>query len=149
MVAYVTTDEVKDILDDNLLTYPSALTSQIEFAETWIDSRLSGYYSLRFDDTALYASVPKQIKWIAAYLVAHKLWDEAVPLEGQSSDTAAQRWWDKADAWLTCLRSGDCALTFADGTSVDLSGGGGGPRFYPDADADIDRYFTRADAFEW
>ncbi|KKL16337.1 hypothetical protein LCGC14_2496570, partial [marine sediment metagenome] len=102
-MAYVALADVKKVLKDSLFPYPADITSEFEFAEAYINGRLAGHYPLPFDDTGIYASVPTQIKWIAAHLISYKLWDGVVALEGQTSDTAAIRWKKLADEWLTRL----------------------------------------------
>lgn len=152
-MAYVELADVKKILKDSLFDYPGSITDEVEFAEAYINGKLAGHYPLRFDDTAHYATVPTQIRWIAAHLVAYKLWDHVVPLEGQSDDTAAGRWKKLADNWLESIISRDESLVLLDGTIVTVSNEG--LRFYPSGtrtkadSSDNDPYFTRAQAHEW
>lgn len=152
-MAYVALGDIKKVLKDSIYDYPGDISDEIEFATTYINGRLAGHYPLPFDDTSLYASVPTQIKWIAAHLVGYKLWDQVVPLEGQTSDTAAGRWKELADNWLDRLVAREELLVLADGTVIDVSDGS--LRFYPSGvkdkadSADAVPMFTRADAHEW
>ena len=151
---YVTFDEVKELLDTSLIQYPDNIDNYVEYAEAKIDSRLLGSFDLRFDDTALYASVPVQIKWIAALYVGYRIWDSMTVLEGQQDSTAGTRWRREADDWLKCLVKGDCGLTLDDGTLIGTSDSMI-PRAYPvgirDKAPDEDNipFFTRAQAHEW
>ncbi len=152
-MAYVVLADVKKILKDSLFNYPADIASEFEFAETYINGRLAGHYPLPFDDTGTYASVPTQIKWIAAHLVGYKLWDGVVALEGQTSDTAAARWKKLADDWLDRLVALEELLVLADGTVITITNGS--LRFYPSgirdkaASTDNVPMFKRADAHEW
>lgn len=152
-VAYLAVGDVKKVLKDDIFNYPADIASEIEFAETYINGRLAGHYPLPFDDTAIYTTVPTQIKWIAAHLVAYKLWDQVVPLEGQLSDTAAARWKKLADDWLDRLVALEELLVLEDGTAIDVSNPS--LRYYPSgvrdkADSDDNvPFFSRADAHEW
>ena len=151
---YVSYDEVKELLKTDLLQYPDNIDNHIEYAEAKIDSKLLGSFGLRFDDTGLYASVPVQIKWIAALLCGWRLWDSATVLEGQQDSTAGTRWKREAEDWLKCLVKGDCGLTLDDGTLIGVSHSMI-PRAYPTGirdkapDEDNVPYFTRADAHNW
>lgn len=153
-MAYVTIKEVTEILDNDLIQYPDDIDNQIEYAETKIDSRLMGAFDLKFDDVALYASVPVQIKWIAALLVGFRIWDAKTPLEGQQDSTAGTRWKREAEDWLKCLLKGDCGLTLDDGTLIGVSASMI-PRAYPEGirdkapSAENIPWFTRAQAHEW
>jgi hypothetical protein len=153
-LAYVTYDEVKVILANDLIQYPDQIDNHIEYAEAKIDSRLLGSFDLRFDDVSLYDSVPVQIKWIAALLVGWRLWDQATPLEGQQDSTAGTRWKREAEDWLKCLVKGDCGLTLDDGTLIGTSDSML-PRAYPTGTRDKAPsaanvpWFTRAQAHEW
>jgi phage gp36-like protein len=154
-VAYATTADVKKILKDTIFEYSVDIDEELDYATTFIDSALSGHFVLPFDDVTQYATVPVQIKWIAAYLVAYKLWDSQVSLEGQTDDTAAGRWLQTAKDWLAAIRDGEMALTLADGTAVTSGETSGTPRFYPSgtrtkaASEDNDPFFTRAQAHDW
>ncbi len=153
-MAYVTFDEVKELLDTGVLQYPDNIDNYIEYAEAKIDSTLLGSFDIRFDDVTLYASVPVQIKWIAALLCGWRLWDQATVLEGQQDSTAGTRWKREAEGWLKCLVKGDCGLTLDDGTLIGVSESMV-PRAYPAGirdkapDEDNVPYFTRADAHNW
>lgn len=152
-MAYVALADVKKVLKDSILNYPANIASEIEFARTYVNGRLAGHYSLPFDDTAIYASVPTQIKWIAALLTGYKLWDQVVPLEGQVSDTAAIRWKELADQWLARIATAEELLVLADDTVISISDSS--LRSYPSGirskadDDDNVPYFKRADAHEW
>ncbi|KKN23768.1 hypothetical protein LCGC14_0901600 [marine sediment metagenome] len=152
-MAYVELADVKKVLKDSLFDYPGSIASEFEFAEAYINGRLAGHYPLPFDDTDIYASVPTQIKWIAAHLVGYKLWDGAVALEGQTSDTAAKRWKKLADEWLTRLVKLEELLVLDDGTIISITNDT--LRFYPSGvrdKADNDKnvpMFKRADAHQW
>ncbi len=153
-MAYCDIADVKKVLKDDLFEYGTDVDDQIAWAEGIIDSTLGGHFELKFDAVANYATVPVQVEWAAAHLAAYKLWDRQVPLEGQTSDTAAQTWHDEAMQLMTDLISGDKVLTLADGTIV-TGKDTGSMRFYPDgartkADADDNVPFsTRARAHEW
>ena len=151
---YVTFEEVKELLTTDLVQYPDDIGNHIEYAEAKIDSSLLGSFDLRFDDVLFYASVPVQIKWIAALLVGWRLWDSATVLEGQQDSTAGTRWKREAEGWLKCLVKGDCGLTLDDGTLIGVSESMV-PRAYPvgirDKAPDEDNipYFTREQAHNW
>lgn len=153
-MAYADVANVKKVLKDTLYSYPASIEDELEFAEAYVNGRLAGHYPLTFDDTSLYTSVPRQIKWITSYLVAYKLWDFVVPLEGQTDDTAAARWKKLADDWLDRLVAGDETLILDDGTLVVISNSGA-PRFYPSGikekadSADNEPWFTRSQVGEW
>lgn len=153
-MTYATADDVKKVLGSDKTKYPSDLSDQHEYAEGIIDGVLAGVYALRFDDTDNYATVPVQIKWVAAQLVAWALWDKATILEGQTDDTAASRWRTMALETLEMLRLGDMRLTLEDGTLVGTSENAL-PRSYPDgvrdkaSSDDNDPLFTRAQAGKW
>ena len=152
-MAYVELADVKKVLKDSLFNYPADITSEFEFAEAYINGRLAGHYPLPFDDTDIYASVPTQVKWIAAHLISYKLWDGVVALEGQTSDTAAKRWKKLADEWLTRLVKLEELLVLEDGTVISITNDT--LRFYPSGvrdKADSDKnvpMFKRADAHQW
>ena len=152
-MAYVVLKDVKKVLKDSILNYPSSIADEIEFARTYVHGRLAGHYPLPFDDTALYTTVPVQINWISAYLCGYKLWDQVVPLEGQTSDTAAMRWKMLADDWLMRLADLDELLVLADGTVIAISNNS--IRSYPSGvrtkakNIDNVPFFKRADAHEW
>ncbi len=152
-MAYVVLADVKKVLKDSIFNYPASITDEIEFARTYVHGRMAGHYPLPFDDTALYTTVPVQIKWISAHLIGYKLWDPAVALEGQTSDTAAMRWKMLADDWLMRIASLEELLILADGTVIAISNNS--IRSYPSGvrtkakDADNVPFFKRADAHEW
>lgn len=152
-MAYAAIADAKKILKEDYFTYPANVDDEEEFASSYIDGRLAGHYPLPFDDTSQYSAVPTQIKWIAAHLIAYKLWDQVVPLEGQNDDTAAARWKKLADDWLDRLRDREELLVLDDGTVIDFSDSS--IRFYPSgtrdkADSDDNTPFsTRAQAHNW
>lgn len=152
-MAYAVIADVQNVLKDKLYRYPDEIDSEIEYAESRINSALAGHYDLKFDDPANYATVPVEIKWITSLLTAWRLWDQVTILEGQKDDTAAQRWHDEAMEWLDCLKAGACRLTLDDGTLISLPSTQS-PRFYPggvkdkaDGDDNVP-YFTRAQGQE-
>ncbi len=151
---YASLDLVKLILRDDYLRYPSDITDYAAFAEMEIDSRLAGQYSIPFDDTAVYATVPTLIQWIYCHLVGYKMYDERTSLE-DISNPKGQHWWDMAQKWLAGIVEGDYLLSLADGTVVVSAGSTTGPRSYPEGlrdkapSADNVPYFTRAQAGEW
>lgn len=153
-MAYATADDVKKVLGSNSANYPSDIEDQQEFSEGIVDGALAGVYDLRFDDATKYASVPVQIKWIAALLVAWRLWDKATVLEGQADDTAAAKWRSEAYEMLEKLRMGEMRLTLEDGTVVG-SPDNALPRSYPEGvrdkadSADNNPLFTRDQAGKW
>ncbi len=152
-MVYVVLTDVKKVLKDSILNYPSSIADEIDFARTYIHGRLAGHYPLPFDDTALYATLPTQIKWISAHLVGYKLWDLVVALEGQTSDTAAARWKKLADDWLDRIAALEELLVLADGTLIAISNSSlrsypSGVRTKADDDQNVP-YFKRADAHEW
>lgn len=152
-MAYVVLADVKKVLKDSILNYPGSIADEIEFARTYLHGRMAGYYPLPFDDTSLYTTIPVQIKWISAHLIGYKLWDQVVPLEGQTSDTAAMRWKKLADDWLDRITALEELLVLTDGTLITISNNS--LRSYPSGvrtKADDDKnvpYFKRADAHEW
>lgn len=151
---YATFDDVKKILKTSYIQYPDDIGDEIEFAEAMVDSHLAGHLALRFDDTAKYATVPIQIKWITALLVGWRLFDTVTILEGQVDQTAGTKWKKEAEDWLDCLVSGDCRLTLEDGTLIDATTSSL-PRSYPAgtrdkaSSDDNEPYFTRAQAGQW
>jgi len=154
-LAYLDIDDARKVLKENIFQYPADIDAEIEFAQTVINSKLAGFFTLPFDDVVTYATVPLEIKWIGALLTSYKLWDGVVALEGQADDTAAKRWHKEAMEWLECLREGRCSLTLVDGTIVVPPDTAGGPRSYPDGvrtkadSADNDPLFTRAQVGSW
>ena len=152
-MAYAVIGDVQKILKTGFFTYPNDIDDEVEWAEARIDSKLAGVYALKFDDTGEYASVPVEINWITALLVAYRLWDGQTVLEGQRDDTAADKWHEEAMDWLTCIKAGDCRLSLADGTLIDLPTTTLVMRSYPDGvrtkadSADNDPKFTRADVW--
>lgn len=153
-MAYADYEEVKIILRDQFASFPDNLDSQIEMSEAWINSKLAGFYTLPFDDTGEYASVPVQIKWISALWVAWKIFDELTVLEGQPDGNAGVMWKKNAESWLEQIREGSMRLTFADGELIPLlNNGTGAPRFFPSGtrtvDGDNDPFFKRSQAHEW
>lgn len=152
-MAYATYEDIKNILKNNFIQYPDDITEELEYAEAEIHSALAGHYPLRFDDTALYAAVPVQIKWITALLVGWRLFDSVTVLEGQTDAIAGKRWHKDATYWLKRLGSGDSRLTTEDGTLIESESSL--PRSYPAGTRDkapsIDNepWFTRAQAGNW
>lgn len=153
-MAYADYDEVKKVLKEQFASFPPDLSDHIELAQAKVNSVLAGFYTLPFDDTATYSSVPVQIKWITALLVAWKLFDELTVLESQADSTQADAWKEEAESWLKQIREGSMRLTLADGTLVALLNNGTGvPRFFPSGtrkvETDNDPYFRRSQAHEW
>lgn len=155
-MAYTDIDTIQHVLEDAFATYPTDITSLTEYAQTEIDSKLAGRFSLPFDDTDKYAGgVPVLIKWIASYLAGYKLWDQRTVLEGSVSETAAARWKAMADLMIDELRSGDRDLVGDNGVLIEPSGSPSAPRFYPSgvrekaASEDNVPYFKRSQAGEW
>ena len=147
---YTTIDDVRTILKPELYDYPSNIDDAIGWAESEVHSIVGGVFPLRFDNTALYASVPSQIRWTTALLTAYRLWDRQVPLEGQTDDTAAEKWRSAAQATLMALRDGDSKLTLEDGTLVQVSGSSVSAPRYADFSSDDDYpFFKRSQAREW
>ena len=153
-MAYVDLAFVKKVLRDDYLRYPSDLTDYDNFAQTEIHSRLRGKFTIPFDDTNNYASVPPLIKWVASYLIGYKLYDERTSFD--SSETSkGQQWWDMAQHWLTGLVEGDYLLHLADGTAVEGSGSTTQPRSYPSGvrdkapSTDNTPLFKRSQVGEW
>ena len=153
-MAYATISDIQKILGTESANYPDDILDQLDFAEGIIDSALAGSYALRFDDTDNYTSVPVQIKWVAALLVAWRLWDKATVLEGQADDTAAAKWKEEAHEWLKKIKNGMMRLTLSDGTLVENSSSAL-PRSFPDGVRDKAKpednkpMFTRAQAGKW
>jgi hypothetical protein len=152
-MAYVELDYIQRVLRDDLITYPADLTDYVQFAETEINSHLVARYAIPFDDLTKYSEVPALIKWIAAYLVGFKLYDEKTAtsnIEGSRGD----KWWAMAQAWLIGLKDGTYDLILEDGTIVE-DGSTTGPRAYPTGprdkapSSDNVPYFSRSQAGEW
>ena len=149
-MAYATIEDLRRVLKDEFFDYPASIDDELERAKSKIDSHLASRYSLPFDNTSLYATVPVQIKWIASYLVAYYLWDSVTVLEGQVDDTAAQRWLSMANTWLDRIAEGKDRLTLDDGTLVtDLSAAAGKPRGLDRTAEDEPYWFTREQAHNW
>ncbi len=153
-MSYVDLSVIKRVLRDDYLRYPSEITEYTDFAEMEINSKLLGQYSIPFDDTGLYATVPPLIQWITAYLVGYKLYDERTSIE-DIDNPRGQTWWEMAQRWLDGIVEGSYLLHLEDGTVVVSAGATTGPRAYPTGvrdkapSADNIPYFTRADAGEW
>ena len=153
-MAYADFDDARMILPDTVAEYPTAITQHQEFARMYVDSKLAGIYDLPFDSATLYAlGVPVQIKWIAALLIAYRIWLELTVVEGLTDATAGGRWKQEADDLLDCIQSGNCKLTNSDGTIATAASGGSAPRFFPadvtTLDEDNEPYFHRDQAYEW
>jgi phage gp36-like protein len=154
-LSYTDVETIQKVLTDELAEYPVNIDSEVEWAATEIDSKLSGRYELPFDDISKYATVPVLIKWIASYLVGYKIWDMKTILEGQTEDTAGARWKAMADLMLDELKAGERFLVDASGALIEAVGGTTAPRFYPSGvrlkapSSDNIPYFTRAQAGEW
>jgi len=153
-MAYVELDYIRRVLRDDLITYPSDMTDYVSFAEAEIDSQLIARFAIPFDDSLKYpGGVPALIKWIAAYIVGFKLYDEMTATSGDDQNRG-DKWWAMAQAWLMGLKDGTYDLILEDGTVVD-DGNPTGPRAYPSGQrdkapsSDNVPYFTRAQAGEW
>ena len=155
-MAYAVIADVKKILKIDFFDYPVDMDigAETEWAEARINSKLGGIYTLRFDNTSFYPTVPVEIKWITALLIAYRLWDAQTVLEGQSDDTQADGWRKEAMEWLKCVAGGECRLMLDDGALVAL------PttismRSYPNGvrtkepSEDNDPLFTRAQVGAW
>lgn len=153
-MAYVELDFVKNVLRDDYLKYPADLDAYMNFAETEINSRLVAQFHIPFDDVAVYPTVPPLIKWIAAYLVGWKLYDERVSTINMEN-APHDKWWSLAQSWLTGLMDGTYILHLDDGSVVGDSDSTTGPRAYPTGlrekavSSDNVPYFTRSQAGEW
>jgi len=154
-VPYVDVGFIQNILRDEFTTYPQNLDDYLSFAQTVIDARLVGLYDTPFDDTAVYPDVPMLIQWIAAYLVAYKLFDAKTSIVEGNENSAGQRWWDMADSLLGGIVDGAYLLHLADGTVIVGSGSTNSPRFYPSGvrekapSAENIPYFSRDQATNW
>ena len=153
-MSYVDLEFVKNVLRDDYLVYPTDMAIYNDFAQTEINSRLAGTFSIPFDDITLYSAVPPLIKWIAAYLIGYKLYDERTSFENIENSRGTE-WWNMAQMWLNGLVEGTYLLHLANGTVVENLGSITAPRFYPNGvrdkapSTDNVPYFTRAQAGEW
>ena len=153
-MAYVEVDYIQRVLRDDFLTYPDDLTPYLDFAQMEINAQLVGQYPLPFDDITKYTEVPALIKWIAAYLVGFKLYDERTAVE-DIDGSHGKMWWDMAQRWLKGIVEGDYLLHLADGTVLVGTGSTTGPRFYPSGvrdkapSTDNVPYFNREQAGNW
>ncbi len=155
-MAYADYEEVRKILREQFAAFPDDLTDQVEIAEAWVNSKLAGFYSTPFDDVSLYTEVPVQIKWITAYWLAWKLYDELTVLETTphiNTTTSAADWKQMAEDWCQEIREGEMRLTYEDGSLVPITNGTGAPRFAPSGAAvvntDNEPFFSRDQAHEW
>lgn len=154
-MSYVELDFVKRVLRDDYLIYPESIDDYDDFAKAEINARLAGTYLVPFDDALLYPAVPPLIKWIAAYLVGYKLFDERTSMEELGEATKGTEWWNMAQLWLNGLAGGTYVLSDIDGSAVVAIGSITAPRFYPSGlklkapNADNVPYFTRDQAGKW
>lgn len=154
-MSYVELDFVKRVLRDDYLVYPENMDDYDSFAKAEINARLAGTYLVPFDDIAIYPTgVPPLIKWIAAYLIGYKLFDERTSLEGLDNPKGLE-WWNMAQMWLLGLSGGDYILSDPLGVPVISIGSITAPRFYPsgyknkaNSDENVP-YFTRDQAGKW
>lgn len=153
-MAYVNVDFIRNVLRDDFLKYPADLDPYLNFAQTEINSQLIGIYHIPFDDTGVYSEVPPLIKWIAAYLVGYKLYDERTSVS-DLDNSRGQMWWEMAQNWLRGIVEGTYLLHLADGTVIDGAGSTTGPRSYPSGirdkapSAENLPFFSRDQAGNW
>lgn len=154
-MGYVELDFIKRVLRDDYLVFPQDFGVYDEFAQAIINARLAGVYIVPFTEGTPCAEIPMLVKWITAYLVGYKIFDERTSFEGLPDDNKGQEWWDMAHSLLTGLAEGTYLLHCADGTVIESLGSVTAPRFYPSGvrdkapSADNLPYFSRDQAGNW